>query len=107
MRVLRSFPPDQRDKKVYRHRPDTSIILSHFSKAVFSRQDIFVRSIVVNMSKIFKQATGLFLGTMLFIATACAQNANSQPNAKTNHIMEQRLSFITIGAKDLNTLTQF
>ena len=57
------------------------------------------------MNKILKKAAGYFLAVSLFITTACAQNV--QPNTKTDHTMEQRLSFITIGAKDLNKLKQF
>ena len=57
------------------------------------------------MNKILKQAAGCFLAGWLFITTAWAQSI--QPNTKTDHIMEQRLSFITIGAKDLNKLKQF
>jgi len=57
------------------------------------------------MNKILKQAAGYFLAVSLFITTAWAQNV--QPNTKIDHIMEQRLSFITIGAKDLNKLKQF
>jgi uncharacterized protein len=30
-----------------------------------------------------------------------------QPGTKINHVMDQRLSFITLGAKDMNKLKQF
>jgi hypothetical protein len=36
-----------------------------------------------------------------------AQNGNIQSAAKTNKIMEQRLSFITLGAKNLDELKRF
>ena len=58
------------------------------------------------------KAHGLFLACLflsLTITTAGVQNKRDrvETGAKTNHIMEQRLSFITIGAKDLNKLKQF
>lgn len=57
------------------------------------------------MKKIFKYSAQSLLGLILLTATAHAQSSNIQSN--TNQIMEQRLSFITIGAKDLSKLKQF
>jgi len=58
------------------------------------------------MNKIFKYGAQALLGLILLTATALAQTS-IQSNTKTNQIMEQRLSFITIGAKDLAKLKQF
>lgn len=57
------------------------------------------------MNKICAKAAGAFLALSLFTTIVRAQN--QQSNTKTDHIMEQRLSFITIGAKDLDRLKQF
>lgn len=59
------------------------------------------------MSKIAKQAAVFLFALMLSVITAYTQHAHTQPHPKTDHIMEQRLSFITIGAKNLDKLKQF
>ena len=43
----------------------------------------------------------------LLVYTLFAAILFGQPGTKTNHVMEQRLSFITIGAKDFTSLKQF
>ncbi len=59
------------------------------------------------MEKLNKYASGLLL--VLIVSASNAQNkADSvQPGTKTDQIMEQRLTFITIGCADLNKLKQF
>src|ERR1700761_6982916 len=58
------------------------------------------------------KAHGLFLAGLfitLIITTTGAQNKQDsiETGAKTNHIMEQRLNFITLGAHDMNKLKDF
>jgi len=55
------------------------------------------------MSKMYKTLF-TFVAAMLLIGKVSAQN---MATTQTNKIMDQRLTFITIGAKDLNKLKQF
>jgi catechol 2,3-dioxygenase-like lactoylglutathione lyase family enzyme len=59
------------------------------------------------MEKLNKYASGFLL--MLIVSASSAQNkvSNVHPGTKTVQIMEQRLSFITIGCADLDKLKQF
>jgi catechol 2,3-dioxygenase-like lactoylglutathione lyase family enzyme len=64
------------------------------------------------MKRLYNYAPGLFFAAALSLLITGAVKAQSTVNntpltAKTNQIMEQRLSFITIGAKDMNKLKQF
>ena len=62
---------------------------------------------VINMTKIFRLINHLFWGTglvLLFTQTAGAQNVQADT---VRQAVAQRLSFITIGAKDLPKLRQF
>jgi catechol 2,3-dioxygenase-like lactoylglutathione lyase family enzyme len=53
------------------------------------------------------RVTGLFLVLIINIAGAQSRGDSVRAVTKTNQIMEQRISFITIGAKDLNKLKEF
>ncbi len=58
--------------------------------------------------KIYFRSLAVML-LLLIVTVANAQNKvdGIQPGTKTDQIMEQRLTFITIGAADLNKLKQF
>jgi len=64
------------------------------------------------MEKLNKYACGLFLSGLLLVLTINIAGAQSKADSagvftKTNKIMEQRLSFITIGVKNMDKLKQF
>ncbi len=59
------------------------------------------------MKRLHTRALSLFLTGLILVLMTAKAIAQNDTITKTNKIMEQRISFITIGAKDLEKLKQF